>query len=843
MLPNASPALPKEVGRPSAIQRTLRSITSALTVCMSLGSALHASEAKAFAVIESNCIVVVGLGARAVIDKTPFRLRFEDAQGRVVLREVENTRPAPVVFGQGETGPVFDPDPVGAPPTSGAFLYSPMFFEVGQQSLVTFASSIAQPSPWTGNMQYGARGGYIFAATDVVSAQLEGDGVRIVVASNDPQGRQLIVTVHPDGLNAIRVRATLSITAGVMNIGDAFVARADEAFHGFGGRHPDVNLRGRSFYSWAEQENLGGGIIELGAAAQLGPELAKEYLYPNGPMAAYYPQNSFVTSRPGTDAANGGDQAYGMLVANDEFTRWRVSSDPGRLDAYQFSVATTALDYTVAVGQRVDIPFLSNIAPETQVVATLTGINGRHRVAPAWSMGPTISRTVRIGDPVTGVGADTPETYLAKIYEDLEQIIPLSLKPNQPNRLPVTTYNFEGWDVLDPEVVRDIILRLKSRGIRAVLYIRPFFSNDGLLTERPTTFLEAVSQGFVTRTTAPTYEPYIWIYRGAAALLDLTNPAAVAWYKERLKAMLDLGADGFMLDFGEQVTTDMVFANGQTGLTMHNRYPILHAQVAREVTDAFEAAHPERGPLFFFNRAGYSGRPGSAASETSNFPGDETTDWVASSGLASVVPDMLNRAIGGAYGFNTDIGGYADFVPTFPGGTAGNPTSKELFIRWSQLAALTPFFRVHNSGAAGVRQPWSFAAQDTADGKPADYTLKLWRKSAELHNTAIPLIRRLWDLAKLTGVPMTRPLWLAYPDDVEAAKQKQEWMLGENVLVAPVFIEGATSRKVYFPKGCWKGPGPNGITVDTQTGVERTVDAPLEVLPYFIRCGKSLTGF
>jgi alpha-glucosidase (family GH31 glycosyl hydrolase) len=146
---------------------------------------------------------------------------------------------------------------------------------------------------------------------------------------------------------------------------------------------------------------------------------------------------------------------------------------------------------------------------------------------------------------------------------------------------------------------------------------------------------------------------------------------------------------------------------------MHNRYLVLYLRATEQALAAYQRTHPDREP-WFFNRAGYSGLPGSAAYEGGNFPGDESTDWSPAAGLASLTPDMLNRAIGGAYGYATDIGGYADY--TTP------PTTKELFLRWAEWAALSPIFRLHGSGVAGTHTPWSYDTVTPArTGSPADH--------------------------------------------------------------------------------------------------------------------------
>jgi alpha-D-xyloside xylohydrolase len=271
-----------------------------------------------------------------------------------------------------------------------------------------------------------------------------------------------------------------------------------------------------------------------------------------------------------------------------------------------------------------------------------------------------------------------------------------------------------------------------------------------------------------------------------------------------------------MQDFGEQVVADMHFHDGTTGVTMHNRLATLAHRATRQAVDAFQHAHPGRH-IWFYTRAGHSGRPGAAAYEGGNFPGDETTDWTRSSGLASLTTDMLNRAIGGAFGFTADIGGFFDVGPY-------QATTKELFIRWTEWAALSPFFRVHGSVGAGTHTPWSYGPE----------TLRIFKRYATLHRRAAPLIRRLWREARRTGIPPTRPLWLAAPGDARAAAQDQEWMLGDDLIVAPVVIRAAVSRDVYLPAGCWQRDGRGRRLTGRRTV---TAEAALGQLPWFVRCG------
>jgi len=738
--------------------RGLRAL--AATLAATAVAAVAAADASAAVVVgERQVVVEHPEGGRAVVEREPFRLAFEDAAGTTVLRQVPNDVHYPLASANA------DPEPGGfdAIPESG--LYAPFQFEVGVEGGLQHWGGL-----WHGNMLAGGDAGVVHRATAVRAAVAEGDAARLEVATTDPF-RTLTVRIAPEAHGpAFRVRAQLSNGHGVAAFGDSFVAQPGEAFHGFGGRHNRLDQRGRNFYSWIEQEVISPGPFKELTGLMPGAD-GDRYLFPNGPASAYYVQNQLVSSK-----------GYALLLNETSLTRWRMGSDLA--EAWQFVSPGRSLDYTVALGDA------------RTAGATLTATTGRHRMPEAWAMGPTLKRAVK-------QGGDDPASQREKIEADVARIEELDL--------PVTAYAYESWATQDPGWVRATNDRLKALGIRPIGYVRAFVNDDGNF-DPSGTFEQATRNGYTTRT--PGGMPYVYSAPGPAALIDFTNPAAVTWWERRVRGMLDLGFDGFMQDFGEQVTADMRFHNGETGATMHNRYPVVYHRVTREVLDRYEAEHPERGRIYMYTRAGFSGRPGSAADENANFPGDETIAFDRSNGLASLTTDMLNRAVGGAFGYTTDVGGYL----------GADPTPKELFIRWSQWAALSPFFRVHNGGTAGTRMPWDFD----------DETLRLWRDMAALHDRALPYIRALWQEAERSGVPPTRPLWMAAPGRPEAIAEDQAWMLGDDVLVAPVVEQGATARDLWFPPGCWADPASGAQYAGATT---HRVPAPLERLPYFFRCG------
>jgi alpha-D-xyloside xylohydrolase len=744
----------------AAMPRRALPVATALAAATTLAGA---GPAAATVRITARSVTLTTTQGSATVVRSPFGLSFADRSGRTVLRQ------APVTA----RSLALPPPPPPLVPTYGPplqpTLYAPLAFTVGQETTTT-----QEAGQWSGNLLSSVRTGTMYGVRAVRAARrASGGAVRLVASTTDPSGRVMVVTLRPDRGGTIHVSARPSPDTGVAGVADSFRSGRDEAFHGFGGRHLETDHRGAAFYNWVNEENFDAGPYGVPGAED------GTLLYPNGPQAAYYPQASFISSRP-----------YGFLLDRPELARFRLASD--RPDVWQADVSAPQLDYVVAPG------------PARRAIAALTAVTGRHRVPPAWAIGPTLDRATAL--------SETAASYEAKVRQDLRDL--------DRYRIPLRAYRLEGWRILPRAVLRDLVARLHRRGLRVLFYFRAFVANDVAGTEPTGIFEDALRRGVVARTEAGT--PYLFgnSFGGISALIDFTDPAARSWWGDQIREALDLGADGFMQDFGEEVMPGMVFHDGSRGLPMHNRYPALFHATTRRILDAYVRRHPKRQP-FFFTRAGYTGRPGGAAYENANFPGDETTDWTRSSGIASVVPDMLNRAVGGAFGFTTDIGGYFD--------VRIGPTTKELFLRWAELAALTPFFRLHGSLIAGVHTPWSYDAQ----------TVRIYRALTRLHQRAEPLILRLWRAAVRTGVPPTRPLWLAAPGDPRAAREDQEWMLGDDVLVAPVVRRGARSRTVVFPPGCWRH-GETGSTV--RGPASRSVAAPLGRLPWFVRCGTRPLG-
>lgn len=651
--------------------------------------------------------------------------------------------------------------------------YAPFTFTVGTGYLKTFTNLF-----WVGNLTGAANGGIQYAATGVQTVRAAPNGMELTLSTDDPSGRTLGLTLTMNS-GRLGVSVIPSSSKGIVAMGDSFISNSGEHFAGFGGVHSGLDQHGARFPNWVQEGNIDTGPLEPLNPLLFPDSGGPRYLFPNGPQAAYYVQPQFVSSA-----------GYGFLLDHTELADWHLASD--HPDAWQVNVTANQLNYQVAVGDA------------GHAISTLTAVTGRHRVPPPWALGAQLDR--RLGH---GQSADE---YAATIRTDLAKIVA--------DALPITAYRIEAWPILDAAVLQQLISDFNAQGIHVLLYIRGYVTNITRQQggDNPAYYDYAVANRLVATTASG--KPYIFsspvqilgkLFGNKAAVIDLTNPAGKAYFQSIVTATLDTGADGFMSDFGEQVLPDMHFADGETGASMHNRYPVLYQQAVREAVDAYQQAHPER-TIWYYNRAGYTGSTGY---EAGNFPGDESTNFSVSSGLASLTSDMLNRGLAGAYGYGTDIGGYQD--------TITGRTTKELFIRWAQWAALSPIFRVHGS-ETGTHMPWDFDQE----------TLDTYRRLAEFRSRAAPLIAAVWANAASSGIPLMRPVWLTAPTDDRAWAADQEWMLGPDVLVAPVVTQGATQRSVYLPPGCWNRQDSPG----TYTGPsEATVAVPLTDLPYFFRCG------
>ena len=354
----------------------------------------------------------------------------------------------------------------------------------------------------------------------------------------------------------------------------------------------------------------------------------------------------------------------------------------------------------------------------------------------------------------------------------------------------------------DPDLYPDLEARIRewnARGIRFLGYINPFMAIEKDL------YRYASAHGYCVKDKEGK-DYLVTITTFPAAMIDLTNPEAYDWYKRIIKEnMIGIGMSGWMADFGEYLPTDCVLYSGENAEIKHNRWPAIWARLNRE---AIRECGKE-GEVFFFTRAGFTE---TVRESTMMWTGDQHVDWSLDDGLASVIPASLSLSVCGCGLSHSDVGGYTTIGPMTRG--------RELLMRWEEMNAFSPLMRSHEGN-----QP-SRSVQFDADTQLLEHLARC----VQLHVALKPYLTALERENTEKGIPVIRPLFYYYPEDWTWT-EKFTYLLGRDLLVAPVITEGAKTRTVMLPKDRWvhlwsKKEFAGGLV---------TVDAPLGQIPVFIR--------
>ncbi|HEX3348592.1 MAG TPA: alpha-glucosidase [Acetobacteraceae bacterium] len=349
------------------------------------------------------------------------------------------------------------------------------------------------------------------------------------------------------------------------------------------------------------------------------------------------------------------------------------------------------------------------------------------------------------------------------------------------------------------------IAGLATRGIRYLGYVNPYLCDDGTL------FGEAESLGHFARDAdGGTYRVDFGEFD--CGVIDFTSAAACAWFAERVigREMIGRGLGGWMADFGEYLPIDAQLASGASAKLMHNAWPTLWARVNAEAV----AAAGRSGDIVFFMRAGFTGVQ---AHCPLLWAGDQSVDFSRHDGLQTVVPAALSSGLLGNPYHHSDIGGYTSLF--------GNVRTLELLQRWAEMAAFTPVMRTHE----GNRPHDNLQFHDSPDA------MAVLGRMARIHLHLAPYLRALVAEAATQGLPMQRPPLLGFPHDGRLGALHDHYLLGPDLLVAPVHAAGISEWRVVLPAGAewvhiWSGVAHAG-------GTEPTVSASIGCPPAFFRAG------
>lgn len=333
-------------------------------------------------------------------------------------------------------------------------------------------------------------------------------------------------------------------------------------------------------------------------------------------------------------------------------------------------------------------------------------------------------------------------------------------------------WNWEADEKLYPEL-RGAIEKLRARGVRFLTYINPYLVKGSRLYEQCAAagYLIRRQDGSIYHIKSTTFD---------AGMLDLTNPEAVRFTKDVLikKNMLDLGVSGWMADFGEYLPADCVCFGG-SGLEMHNKWPMLWAKCNREAVEEAGLL----GDCVFFMRAGAAG---SQKYSTLLWAGDQCVDWSEDDGLPSVITSALTAGMSG-FGLHTcDAGGYTTLF--------GLHRDEELLLRWLEFTCFSPVMRTHEGNRP----------EDNIQLYSSREIINRAARLSHIHTALLPYLKVCVEESAEQGIPVMRPLFYDAPHCERAYdRELYSYLLGDELLAAPVVAPGETQRSLWLPEGEW----------------------------------------
>jgi alpha-glucosidase (family GH31 glycosyl hydrolase) len=475
------------------------------------------------------------------------------------------------------------------------------------------------------------------------------------------------------------------------------------------------------------------------------------------------------------------------------------------LENYEYSTFDLREDDRVQVGVFSSLmrgQILSGDTP-AQLVEQYTEYSGRMRPLPEWITSGAVvglqggtDRALRISEELESLGTPIAAIWLQDWVGQRKTSFGTQLWWNWE----LDRDHYLGWSSLREN--------LEERNIRLMTYINPFLCDDAVQKKnhRRNLFEEAARNGYLVK--KQDGEPYrITISSFSAALVDLTNPEAWTWIKDIIKGeLIGNGASGWMADFGEGLPYNAVLFSGADPKRYHNRYAEEWARVNREAIS--EAGRGD--DIVFFNRSGYTESP---RYSTLFWVGDQLVDWDEHDGIKSAVTGLLSSGLSGYSLEHSDIGGYT---------AIDNPLfeyhrSKELLLRWIELGAFTTVFRTHEGNIPEVNH------QIYSDRE----TLTHFARFAKVYAAWKPYRTKLVKEASETGLPVIRHPFIHYPKDPEVLALNYQYMVGPELMVAPVLDPGADAVRVYIPAGRWVHLWTGERYGAPERGAYETLSAPI----------------
>lgn len=379
-----------------------------------------------------------------------------------------------------------------------------------------------------------------------------------------------------------------------------------------------------------------------------------------------------------------------------------------------------------------------------EILGAYTDLTGKSPMPPLWSFGLWMSR-------ITYSSEQQVREVAAKLRENKIPADVIHLDTGWFENDWQCDYEFSKTRFADPA---KMISDLKAMGLHISLWQLPYFVPQNKL------FKEIVEKKLYVRDEKGNLP-------GEDAILDFSNPETVKWYQGHLETLLKMGVGAIKVDFGEAAPIHGIYASGRTGFYEHNLYPLRYNKAVAEITKQ------ATGENIIWARSAWAG----SQRYPIHWGGDAASD---DSGMAATLRGGLSLGLCGFSFWSHDIGGFT------------RKPAEELYRRWLPFGMLTSQSRCHGQPP---REPWEFSAGFLED----------FRKADDLKYTLMPYVYAQAKDSSEHGLPMTRALFVEYPDDPGAWQVEDEYLFGRDILVAPLLHEGESGREVYLPSGAEGG--------------------------------------
>ena len=434
------------------------------------------------------------------------------------------------------------------------------------------------------------------------------------------------------------------------------------------------------------------------------------------------------------------NRGYGVFVEDTSDVSFEVASE--KVERVQFSAEGETIVYDVIYG-----------GTPKAVLDGYTALTGRPALLPAWSFGLWLSTSF-----TTNYDEKTATSFIQGMAD---RDIPLSV-------FHFDCFWMKGFNwcdfTWDEETFPDPVGMLKryhDRGLHLCCWINPYIGQASPL------FREGMEHGYLLKkTNGDVWQTDLW--QAGMGILDVTNPDARAWYCDHLRKILRMGVDCLKTDFGERIPVrDIAYYDGKDPLHMHNYYTFLYNKMV------FDLLKEERGEgeAILFAR--------SATAGSQQFPvhwgGDNSASYIS---MAETLRAGLSMSHSGFGFWSHDISGFEQTAPA------------DVYKRWAAFGLLSSHSRLH--GSSSYRVPWLF------DEESCDVVRKFTRLKCRL----MPYLYGAAVEAHEHGTPMMRPMMLEFPDDPACDTLDRQYMMGESLLVAPVF-HADSHVDYYLPDGLW----------------------------------------